>query len=219
MSTEPFLGLFCASTIAFLFGLVSCFAGYRFFIVLLPIWGFFFGLLFGAQTMQALFGEGFLATVTSWVVGFVAGTVFALFSYLFYIVAVAFIAGSLGYSLAVGLLLAIGLPIGFIVWLVGIVAAVVLAVVVLRFNVQKWVIILATALLGAGVIYGAFILLFNPVAGVLANPVQVALRQSPLLTILFILLATAGAFVQYRMGRTTTIVEYNRWETTADAAP
>ena len=137
MVNESFLALACAGLIGILFGLVVCFAGYRLFLVLLPIWGFIFGLAFGAQTMQALFGVGFLATVTSWVVGFIVGGVFAVLSYLFYMLAVAIIAGSLGYSIGVGLLLAIGMQMNFIVWLVGIVVAVVLVVVTFRFNLAE----------------------------------------------------------------------------------
>ena len=67
--------------------------------------------------------NGFLATVTSWVVGFVVALIFALLSYLFYAVAVAIISGSLGYAIAVGLLTWIGLDMNFLVWLIGIVAA------------------------------------------------------------------------------------------------
>jgi hypothetical protein len=85
--------LFCAALIALFFGMVVVFNGYKLFLVLLPIWGFIFGFVFGAQTMEALFGVGFLATVTSWVVGFVVGAVFAVLSYLFYIVAIALYSG------------------------------------------------------------------------------------------------------------------------------
>ena len=77
--------LLCAGVIVFLFGMLVCFAGYRFFLFLLPIWGFFFGLWLGAESMQALFGVGAFATVTSWVVGFVVGVIFAVLSYLFYL--------------------------------------------------------------------------------------------------------------------------------------
>ena len=62
-----------AAAITMCFGLVLAFLGYRFFLVLLPIFGFFFGLAFGAHSIQALFGDGFLATTSSWVVGFFAG--------------------------------------------------------------------------------------------------------------------------------------------------
>lgn len=211
MTTDSFLALACASLIAFIFGLVLCFGGYRFFLLLLPIWGFFFGLVFGAQSMQMLFGAGFFAEVTSWVVGFVVGAVFAVLSYLFYFIAVALIAGALGYTAAVGVLLAIGLDMGFLVWIIGVVAAVALAFVTIRFNLQKWIIIIATSLLGAGVILGAFLILFAPHAMVLENPVKIALQQSPLLLITAIVVAILGIVAQVRINRSYTIESYNRW--------
>ena len=88
--------LLCATMIGLLFGAIICFGGYRFFLILLPFWGFFFGFGLGAQTVQALLGDAFFATVTSWVVGFVLAVAFAVLSYLFYIVAVALIAGLAG---------------------------------------------------------------------------------------------------------------------------
>ena len=81
MVTDSFLSFACAGIIVMLFGLAMTFAGYRLFLYLLPIWGFFFGLMFGAQTIQALLGSSFLGDVTSWIVGFLAGAVFAVLSY------------------------------------------------------------------------------------------------------------------------------------------
>ena len=94
--------LFCATMIALILGLIITFGGYRLFLALLPIWGFFFGFALGAQSLQALFGMGFLSSVTSWVVGFFVGAIFALLSYLFYAVGVALVAGGLGYALGAG---------------------------------------------------------------------------------------------------------------------
>ena len=206
--------LLCAGLIAFLFGLALCFAGYKMFLFLLPIWGFFFGLWLGAQSMQALFGVGFLATVTSWVVGFIVGAIFAVLSYLFYIAAVAIIAGSLGYFASVGILLAIGLNMNFLTWLIGIVVAIALAIVTLRFNLQKWVIIIATSLAGAAVIFGGFFVMFNPVTSeLMENPIKAFLSQSPLLMILAIVVAVLGIVVQYRNTRTFTLDSYDRWST------
>jgi len=111
--------LLCATLIALLMGLAICFGGYRLFLFLLPIWGFFFGFALGAETMQALFGVGFLATVTSWVVGFIVAAIFALLSYLFYAVGVALVAGSLGYALGAGFMNLINLDWNWLVWLVG----------------------------------------------------------------------------------------------------
>jgi hypothetical protein len=211
MGTDSFLVVACAGLIGILFGLAVCFAGYRLFLILLPIWGFIFGLALGAQTIQALFGVGFLSTVTSWVVGFIVGGVFAVLSYLFYMVAVALIAGSLGYSIGVGLLLAIGMQMNFIVWLVGIVVAVALIVVTFRFNLAKWVIIIATGILGAEVIIGSIVLMFYPHADILANPVKAVMNASPLVAILGIVVAVLGILAQVRQSRNFTLDSYNRW--------
>ncbi len=215
MVTDSFFALACAGLIGILFGLALTFAGYRLFIILLPIWGFFFGLALGAQTMQALFGQAFLATITSWVVGFIVGGIFAVLSYLFYVLAVAIIAGSLGYAAAVGILTAIGLPMGFIVWLIGIVVAVLLAIVTIRFNIQKYVIIIATSVLGAATIIGAIVLMFSPAAQILANPVRAVLSVSPLTAILFLVVAVLGIVAQIKQNQSYTIVEYDRWSNPA----
>ncbi len=213
MVNESFFTLACAGLIGALFGMLMAFFGYRLFLFLLPVWGFFFGLWLGADTMHALFGYGFLSTVTSWVVGFVVGAIFAVLSYLFYIVAVAVIAGSLGYLGSVGILLAIGMNPGFLLWLIGIIVGVVLVIVTLMFNLQKWVIIIATAFLGAGVTFATFILLFNPFATFLENPVKLALKASPLLLIIFALMVAAGIVVQYVQNKSFTLDSYNKWET------
>lgn len=142
--------LLCAVVIALAFAAFIAFAGYRFFIILLPIWGFVWGFGLGAQSVQLLFQEqGMLTTVTSWVVAFFVGALFAVLSYLFYLAAVALFSASIGYALGVAIMGLI-FPMGFITWLVGIVLAVVVAFVVLRYNVQKYVIILGTAVFGAG---------------------------------------------------------------------
>ena len=85
--------ILCMATIALLFGLAVVFSGYRLFLFLLPIWGFFTGFVLGAQTIDFLFDAGLFATVTGWVVGFFVGLLFAALSYLFYAVAVGVIFG------------------------------------------------------------------------------------------------------------------------------
>ena len=219
MGGESFLALACAGLIGILFGLVLAFAGYRFFLILLPIWGFFFGLAFGAQTVQALFGQAFLATVTSWVVGFIVALAFAVLSYLFYFIAVALIAGALGYAVTVGLVTALGVPMGWLLWIIGVAVGIVVAIVVLRFNLQKWAIIIATSVLGAGVIVGTIVLLFRPAAQFLESPVRVALATSPFMVIVFLLVAVLGVIAQVRANRNFTVESYNRWETESEVAP
>jgi Ni,Fe-hydrogenase I cytochrome b subunit len=211
MATDSFFTMMCGGLIALLFGLILCLGGYRLFLFLIPFWAFFFGFGLGAQSIQAIFGDAFLATITSWVVGFIVALIFAVLSYLFYVFAVALIAGSLGYALAVGLLQAIGMDFGLIVWLIGLAAGVVLAIVTIRFNLQKWVIIAATSFMGAGVIVGVFLALFGklPSAELVENPVKLALQNSPFWLIVFLLVAAVGLVGQATVNRR---VELTTWE-------
>jgi hypothetical protein len=202
--------IFCMSMIALLVGLIIAFNGYRLFLVLLPFWGFFFGFGLGAQTIQALFGGGFLATTTSWVVGFVVALVFAVLSYLFYMVAVALFAGSIGYALGVGLMGLIGFQMGFVAWIVGIILAVIVAGVVILFNIQKWVIILLTALGGAGVIIATFLMVFGVVSpsDLGSDAVRAAMGNSFWWLLGFIVLAVLGFLAQFRASQGFEIEAY-----------
>jgi hypothetical protein len=200
--------------IGLLFGLAVVFGGYRLFLILLPIWGFFFGFGLGAQTLQAIFGVGFLATISSWVLGFIVGAIFAVLSYLFYIFAVALLSGSFGYSLAVGILTAIGLNFGIIVWLIGIVAAIALAVIVLAFNIQKYAIIVITALAGTGAIIFTLLAATGSLtlADLAGSPVLSAIQDSFLWLVFFVVVAGAGIVVQLRANRAYEIEAYDRFE-------
>lgn len=202
--------LFCATMIGLLFGAVICFGGYRFFLFLLPIWGFFFGFGLGAQSVQALLGDAFFGTVTSWVVGFILALIFAVLSYLFYFVAVALIAGSLGYGLVVALMGAIGMNFGFLTWIIGVVVAVALAFVTLRFNLAKYVIIIATALGGAAMTIGTLVMGVSGVSVEKAssNLIGAMFETSPFWSIIFIIMAVAGAFVQWRSSQLYTLEPY-----------
>lgn len=204
-----------AAAITMCFGLVLAFLGYRFFLVLLPIFGFFFGLAFGAHSIQALFGDGFLATTSSWVVGFFTGLVFAVLSYLFWVVAVAIAAGSLGYAIATGFLTWLGLDLGVLVWLVGVALGVVFAFGALMLNLQKLVVIVATAMVGAGAILGTFVTLFSSesIKAIADHPLKAAADVGPLYLLLFLVVAAMGIGVQLITSRDYEIEQYNRWDT------
>jgi hypothetical protein len=195
------------SLIALFVGLVIAFNGYRWFLLLLPIFGFFLGFGIGVDTLQALFGTGMFATVTGWVVGFFVGLVFAVLSYLFYIVGVAFIGGSLGYAIGVGLMGLIGFDPGFITWLVGIILGVVMAFVTLALNVQKWVIIAATSLGGAGVIVGTMLAMFGiiSVTDLGAGAVKAAVADSFLWLLFYLAIAVTGFVSQYYTNKSYVI--------------
>jgi hypothetical protein len=206
--------LLCAGLIALGFGLVVLMNGYKLFLILLPIWGFLFGFVFGAQTIQALFNVGFLATVTSWVVGFIVGAVFAVLSYLFWIAAVALYSGMIGYAIGIGVMGLIGLDTGLIPWLVGVVAGVALAIAVVMLNLQKWVIILGSAVIGAGIIIGTFLVLFGVVPPILLSgkAVALAVANSFWWLVGFLALFVVGAYGQYRTTKDFTLTPpEDRW--------
>ena len=205
--------LLCMTMIGLLFGAALIFGGYRLFLVLLPIWGFFFGLGLGAQTVQIIFGDAFLATITSWMVGFIVGIIFAVLSYLFYMVAVALLAGSFGYGLTVSLLTWIGLSFGFLVWAIAIVGGIVVAVVVLMFNIQKYAIIVITAFGGTGAV---ILVLLASVGGyspaeLSGAPVLSAITDSFWWLLFFLVVGIVGVVVQLRVNSTYNIEEYNRY--------
>jgi hypothetical protein len=219
MTTDSFFATAIAGLLMLFLGSVLAFGGYRFFVVLLPVFGFLFGFGFGAQTTQALFGGGFLSTVTSWVVGLLFAVTFAVGSYLFYAFAVALVAFALGYALGAGVLQALGLDFGLLVWLVGAAAGIAFIVGALVLNVQKYVVIAATALLGAGLVVGTFLFLFDglPAAETVANPVRAALQASPLWLLAFLVVAALGAAAQYRTTRRWEVATFNRLTGWSDA--
>lgn len=204
--------ILCMATIALLFGLIVVFGGYRLFLFLLPIWGFFAGFLLGAQTIDFLFDVGLFATVTGWVVGFFVGLLFAGLSYLFYFLAVGIISFALGYGATVGILAWIGLDAGFLLWLIAVVIGVAFAYLVYRFNLQKYAIIVATAAGGTGLIIYTFLVLFDSTIAVmlLENPVKLAIDNSGWWLLFFLVVAGLGIIAQIQANRTFEIDTYNR---------
>ena len=204
--------LLCAVLIALLFSTAVAFFGYRLLFLLLPIWGFFWGFGLGAQTIQALFGDAMLATVTSWVVGFVVAMFAAVLSYLFFYIGVFLLAAAIGYGVVVAILLAIGLDFGFIVWLLGLTAGVALGVVTIRFNLAKPVLIVGTALVGSAAAVGTLMIgvVGAAITNVLQNPVSFVIDAGGFIAILlFILMAAAGMYVQFTQNKEYT---YEAWD-------
>ncbi len=207
------LGTIMGAAILLFLGSLVALAGYRLFLILLPIYGFFFGLSFGAHSVQALFGDGFLSTTTSWMVGFFVGLLFAVLSYLFWVFAVALLAGSLGYALVAGLFGIFDVDLNALVWVLGIVVGVVFAFGAIVLNLQKVVVIVATSLLGAWSIIGTFLFLFTSASpeSIADHGVKMVLDDHPLWLIVFFVVATFGMLFQFQVNRSYEIEQYNRW--------
>jgi hypothetical protein len=199
-----FLGL-----LAIAIGAAFCFAGYRLFIFLMPLWGFAFGFVAGATGVAALFGDGFLATVTGWVVGLVIGLVCALLAYLFYWAAVVLLGASVGYALGAGLILGLGWW-GWLAFVVGLLFAFVAVIATIALQVPQLLVVVLTAIGGASALLGGFLLWFGAIEVADFNQGMVAavIRGSWLWLLVALVLAALGALAQlssirsYRLERT-----------------
>jgi len=186
--------------LAVLIGLAFAFGGWRFFLLLLPLWGFVVGFSLGTEAMRALFGDGTFATVTSWVVGFVIAVLFAVFSYLYYYIAIAVLAGTVGYALGASVWGLIGNEQGVIAFVIGLVVGVIFAAVALALNVPRYLVIVLTGLGGAAaVVAGWFILIGRvPSDNVTWWQVGQLIKDSWFYLIVWALIGAAGILAQLR---------------------
>lgn len=193
-----FFQIVFASLLQLLIGLALCFAGFRVFEILLPVFGFFAGFLVTAQAIQELFGGGFLATTSSWVFGLVIGAICAVASFLFYYAAIVILAVTVGYEIGVGFMSGLGVSSGFLLFIVGIVLAAILAIAVVVLDMPKILIVVLSALAGAGMILTGILLALGriPLAALNWGLVGAFIRDSWFWTLAFLAIAGAGIVVQ-----------------------
>jgi hypothetical protein len=190
--------------LALLIGAAFCFVGYRFFLILLPIWGFLVGFAAGMNGMTALFGESFLSSATGIVVGLVIGVVFAVLSYLWWYVAVAVLGGTVGYVIGGGILAALGIDPGWLTFLAGLALGAVFVVGILVLNIPKYAILILTSAGGAGAIVlgGALILGRVKVESLGEGGVVGGVLQDSLLwSLVWLVLTVVGYIVQLQSTR------------------
>jgi len=199
------LQLITAALFAIVIGAAFTFWGYRIFLVLLPIWGFFAGLWFGVYATTVLFGGGFLVTTTGLVIGFILGLILAVLSYLFYMVGVAIVAGAIGYALGAGLMTAFGIDSNFLIIIVGLIVGVLALALTLMWNLQKYVIIVLTAVAGANALVLGVLLLFNQVSldavQSAGSAIQPVIQQSWFWGLVWLAIAIVGVVYQIRSNR------------------
>jgi len=189
-------------------GAAFCFSGFRYFLLLLPIWGLFAGFATGAAATAALLGEGFLGSVLGIGVGVVVGIVFALLSWFYWWGAVVVVAGTLGFAATHAILEVIGFKAdGFIITLIALAGGVVIAVIALAVNAPKYIAIFLTALAGASWLTAGIALVLGIIkTDELAQGPLAAINTSsgPLFILIWAVVAIAGIVAQVQMTK--------RWE-------
>ena len=186
--------------LAIAIGGAFAFYGLQLFVILLPIWLFFVGLIGGASWAQTFLSEGFFGTATSWIIGLVVGIVLAAISYFFYYGAVALLGAAVGYTLGAGLMVAIGVT-GFLSVVVGLIVAALVGLAVIVLAVPIWLVILLSAGGGAAaVVNGAWILLgriqLEDISGGLG---QGLMKDGFFSVAVWIVIAIAGFLYQIRV--------------------
>jgi Domain of unknown function (DUF4203) len=198
---------FLIGLLALVIGAAFCLAGYRFILILLPIWGFFAGFSIGASAIANLFGGGFLATTSSWLAGFVVGLVFAVLSYLYYYFAVAVLGASVGYMIGTGFMALLGIQPGVLTVVVGVLGAAVLAGVVLYLNVPKLLLIVLSALGGAAIMIAGLLLILGriPLEALRYGVVGSVIQDSWFWLLVWLVAASVGLVVQWESTQRYTV--------------
>jgi hypothetical protein len=149
--------------VALLVGAAFTFWGWRWFLLLLPLWGFIFGFIFGADLVTYIFGQGFLSTATSWIVGFVVGLFFAALSYLYYWFAIVWIGATAGYAAGTGVMTWLTPDAGLLIFIVGLVVAAAFAIAFIVLKLPKFLVLAFTAFGGAFAVMSGIALILGRV--------------------------------------------------------
>src|SRR5829696_6295184 len=191
---------FLVGIILALIGLAVCFLGLRFWFILLPVFGAVTGFFVGARVMQDIFGTGFLATTTSWIVGII-------------------MVDAVGASLFSGVLHALFTnPWGWVLFIVALIGAIIFAVGALILNLPIYIIIVNSALAGAALAVAGLLTIFGTIEVTeLANGAALAVvnetklgNASWLWVVAWIVLAAVGIFYQLRTVAETRLPE-EKW--------
>jgi hypothetical protein len=194
------------------FGLVITFAGIQVFSATLPVLGFVFGFFLGAELVHVVLNDGFLGTVTGWIVGIGVGIAFGAIAWYWWYAGVILSSGALGAVLASGLAEALGARSGvtlFIVSVIGFAAFFFLAFV---YYAPIYLVILNTAGVGATIVVAGVLLLFNRIEteALGIGAASAAIRESWWWTLVWFALAIAG--IGYQLGtRQRVHLPENRW--------
>lgn len=152
------LGLFLI-----IFGFGIAFMGATVYFAVLPILGFVLGFFTGAALIEAVWNDGFLSTVTGWIVGVIFGLLFAFLAYYWWYAGLLLSAGAFGALVGSGLARAIGQDSGtwhFLLAFIGFIAFISFAYVL---NLPIYILIVSTAITGASLLVAGVLMVFNQV--------------------------------------------------------
>lgn len=185
--------------LAIAIGAAFCFRGYLAMRIIIPIWGAFAGLVFGAGLVASLADEGFLATALGWLVGFGFALLFGALAYLYYEVSVLIAMAAVGFSLGTTAMVAVGVEWSWLIILAGVIAGALLALVAILADLPMALLTVLTAMAGATAVVAGIMLLFGVVslADFGSAATTAALDDDWWWYALYVALTIAGIVAQY----------------------
>lgn len=196
-------------------------SGLRLWFWMLPILGFIAGFFLGTILVYQIAGDGILATVLSWIVGFIGGVAFALISWYWWYFGVIIAAGSAGATIASGLAASFGADNQWVLLIVAIIGAALFAFAALVLNLPTYLVIVNTAIIGALAIVAGLLLIFNRIdLDTLGDGHAVAIVNDSLgWWLLWIVLAGIGIALQLRFTLLVALPTERYIRTSAAARP
>lgn len=185
-------------SVGLLIGLGLTFSGYRFFLLLLPFWGFVAGFLGGAQAVSVLLGHAFLSTPAGWAAAILLGLGLAVSSTLWYWLAVVMLGAGMGWALGQGAAALAGIADGVAVFIAGLAGALVIAAGTIVLRLPKVLVVVMTAVGGSVLVVAGVLLLFGivPVDDFRLGMAGAVIRHSSVWLVAWLILAVAGLWAQ-----------------------
>ncbi len=199
-------GNLIVGVLTLIYGIVFCFLGYKFFRILLPLWGFIAGFWISEAFIATLFGDSNSAVIAGWIIGLVGGLALAALSYFIYQAALAILGATFGLWLVAAILGWLGMDSRVLVTILALLGAILFAVLTFQKSIQKYLIIIFSALIGAtGIVMGLLFLLspsiFDEFRSGLTPLLPSIVQESLAAALLWIFLALLGVGIQLLITR------------------
>ena len=150
-----------AAIILIAVGAAALFVGFRLWLILLPIFGFFVGFVVGAELISTWLGDGFLQNVLGIVVGAVVAVLFAFLAIFWWWAGVVLVLAGFGFAIGYGLLPAIGMDAEVLSWVIGLTIAAIFVVAAVVLRLPRALVIVASSLWGSGAVLAGVLVILN----------------------------------------------------------
>jgi hypothetical protein len=144
-------------------GVLLCLWGFMAMRLVIPIWGAFSGLVFGAGLASAMTDDRFLSTALGWVLGLLFAALFGALAYFYFQFCVVLGFAGFGFAMGTGLMAALGLEWSWFVAIIGLVVGVAFGAMALFANLPMLILIAFSAIAGAVIVVLGGMLVFNTV--------------------------------------------------------